>query len=221
MRLLEWFLDLVFPPRCPYCHRVVDTRQDPPCPDCQQRLPWSPGASGIQEVELTAGCVSPLYYREGAREAVHRFKFKNCPGYASPFAFLMTQAVRDAWPDLVFDRVTWVPISKKRYHKRGYDQSQLLAKELALRLGIPAVPLLEKTRHTPPQSRQTDPGARRVNALDAYAPLGEMPEGATVLLVDDVVTTGATLSECARVLRTAGVEKVYCVTLARGGGSED
>lgn len=215
-KMLEGLLDLLFPPKCPFCHRVMEDGQRYLCARCQKSLPWSPGPLGMQTVEFTAGCVSPLYYREGVRDGVRRFKFQNCPGYAGAFGMLTAQAVRDAWDGEGFDVVTWAPLSQKRLRKRGYDQARLLAEEVARRLEVPARALLVKPRNNPEQSGQESDGLRRVNVMDAYEAVpGAEIAGQTVLLVDDVVTTGSTLAECARILRSAGAAKVYCAAFAR------
>ena len=115
-----------------------------------------------------------------------------------------------------FDCVTWAPLSRKRRRERGYDQGELLARAMAKRLGLPAAATLVKARHTQPQSGLDSAEARRANALGAYAILnGAEVAGKRVLLADDVVTSGATLSECARTLLEAGAEFVWCVTLAQ------
>lgn len=215
-RWLAPLLALLFPPKCPFCHRLLPDGAGPLCPRCQQSLPWTGGHDRERAVEFTAGCVSPLLYRDSVRESVHRFKFGSCPGYAALYGTLMAQAVTDRWPDTRFDAVTWVPLSRRRRRRRGYDQARLLAEAVAGQLGVPALPLLVKCRHTPAQSLQADEAGRRVNVLNAYRLLpGAQPEGRTLLLCDDVVTTGSTLSECARILRTAGAGAVHAVTLAR------
>lgn len=213
----EGLLDLLFPPKCPFCRRLLPARAALWCGACQRTLPWTSGPLREQRVEFTAGCVSPLYYRDTVRDSLHRYKFHNCTGYAELYGLLMAQAVRDTWPDTVFDAVTWVPLSRRRRRRRGYDQAMLLARALSQRLSLPVEPTLRKTRHTPAQSGQPDHGARRVNVMNAYQARPDADlRGKTLLLCDDVVTTGATLSECARMLRMAGAEKVYAVTLARG-----
>ncbi len=216
--MLDRLLDLLFPPKCPFCHRIIDRGEGLYCSDCQKELPWAVGKQGEQKPEFTAGCLSPLFYREGVREAVHRYKFQNCPGYAKAFGLLMSQAVEDGWPKVSFDLVTWVPLSKRRLRARGYDQARLLAEEIGERLCLPVESALQKVRHTPAQSGQAGEASRLANVLDAYALAeGAQVKGKTLLLVDDVATTGATLGECARILRTAGAKAVYCVTLARAG----
>lgn len=167
-----------------------------------------PAHGGIfRGVRLSPGLPGPV------REAVHRYKFSGSRSYARPFGQLMAQCVRDQL-DGRFDCVTWAPLSARRLRQRGYDQARLLAEEAARVLEVPALPLLSKTRDTPPQSGLEEAGQRRANVLGVYrAP--DAAAGLRVLLADDVVTTGSTLSECARTLLTAGAAEVVCVTLAQ------
>ena len=114
------------------------------------------------------------------------------------------------------DLLTWAPLSRKRLRERGYDQAELLARTAGRALDLPAAALLQKRRHTQPQSGLEEESDRRANALGAYELLpGGKLEGKRVLLVDDVVTSGATLSECGRVLLQRGAAAVYCLTLAQ------
>lgn len=215
MKLLDDLLDLLFPPKCPFCQSILETPADPVCPACQKSLPWLVGRAGERKVDFTQGCCSPLAYRGAVREAIHRYKFSGVRAYARPFGLLMAQCVQDR-PEMAADLVTWAPLSRKRRRERGYDQGELLARAMAKRLGLPAVPTLVKARHTQPQSGLDSAEARRANALGAYALLpGADVAGRRVLLADDVVTSGATLSECARTLLEAGAAEVWCVTLAQ------
>ena len=214
-------LDLLFPPKCPFCTKLLEEGQDLLCPDCQRDLPWTQGAQGERKPEFVDLCVAPLWYDDKVRHAHHRYKFSGVRAYTWTHAALMAQCVEDHLPGR-FDVVTWVPLSRWRLWRRGYDQSRLLAERLALKLGVPCEHLLKKTRHTKAQSGLKGESERRANVLGAY----EMYPGVQamrkrVLLVDDVVTTGATLSECARVLRTAGAAGVVCVTLAAAGKDRD
>ena len=215
MKLLDDLLDLLFPPKCPFCQSILETPADPVCPACQKSLPWLVGRAGERKVDFTQGCCSPLAYRGAVREAIHRYKFSGVRAYVRPFGLLMAQCVQDR-PEMAADLVTWAPLSRKRRRERGYDQGELLARAMAKRLGLPAVPTLVKARHTQPQSGLDSAEARRANALGAYALLpGADVAGRHVLLADDVVTSGATLSECARTLLEAGAAEVWCVTLAQ------
>ena len=114
-----------------------------------------------------------------------------------------------------FDGVCWVPVSKKRRKSRGYDQSELLARVIAKKLSLPLVPALQKHAERGPQSQLKDAAQRRSNASGAFSVLpGADVSGKTLLLIDDIVTTGATLSECCRVLKGAGAARVDCAAFA-------
>lgn len=212
--MLSALLDLLFPPKCPFCGKLLEHRQDLVCANCQRDLPWVIGPQGEQKGEFFALCTAPVWYQEQVRNSHHRYKFSGVRAYAGPYAELMAQCVKDRLAGK-FDVITWVPIHRRRRWMRGYDQSELLARKLAGRLDMPCEPLLKKVRHTKAQSGVKGESARRANALGAYILRSDAQvEGKRVLLVDDVMTTGATLSECARILRTAGAVQVFCVTLA-------
>lgn len=206
-------LDLVFPPKCPFCGRLVDHCLIPVCPVCQRELPWLTGKEAEGHGEFFAVCLSPLAYRDQVRQAVHRYKFGGRSGYAGALGILMAQCAQDHLKELP-QVVTWVPVSRRRLRRRGYDQSRLLAQSVARTLGLPVQRLLRKTLDNPAQSGLSGESERRANVLGVYESVGET-QGRRVLLVDDVVTTGATLSECARTLRTAGAAQVVCLTLTR------
>lgn len=220
MRVGEALLDLLFPPKCPFCQRLLHDPRAPLCPNCQASLPWLTGRAGERRVDFTQGCWSPLAYQAQVREAVQRYKFAPAPAYGRPFGLLMAQCARDQGVEA--ELVTWAPLSKKRRRKRGFDQGELLARTVGECLALPVLPLLEKSRHTVPQSSLPDGAARRANALGAYSLLpGGRIEGRRVLLVDDVVTSGTTLSECARLLCQGGAKQVLCLTLAQAGEGGD
>lgn len=216
MSISSVLLDLLFPPKCPFCGRLLEEGQALLCPDCQRDMPWTQGKAGEHKGEFFR-CVAPLWYRDKVRHSHHRYKFFGVRAHAGPYVTLMAQCVSDRL-DGEFDLITWVPISRRRLRKRGYDQSRLLAQGLAPELNVPCRQLLRKVRHTKPQSSLKGESARRANVLGAYAMCREVQvAGKRILLVDDVMTTGATLSECARILRTAGAAQVVCVTLAMAG----
>ena len=140
------------------------------------------------------------------RDSIRRYKFKGRQGYHKTYGRLVAQCVRDHLAGR-YDLITWVPLSDRRRRERGYDQAFLLSGAAAL-----------KGRNTQAQSGLSDDAARRANVLGAYTIVDpELVEGKRVFLIDDVVTTGSTLSECARVLRSAGAAEVLCATLARAG----
>ena len=215
MKLWEWFLDLLFPQKCPFCQKILDDPRSPLCPDCQGKLPWLSGAEACRQVEGTAGCLSPLAYRDGVPEAVRRYKFPGNPSYGRPFGLLMAQCAGDNLKEPV-DLVTWVPLSRKRLRRRGYDQAELLARAACRAWDTQPVRLLRKTVNNPSQTSRKDAAARRENVKDAYEAVDAAQiAGHRILLVDDVCTTGSTLLECIRVLKEAGAASVVCAALAR------
>lgn len=154
------------------------------------------------------------------RESIHRYKFQDRSGYSGYYGHLLAQCVTDHLTGM-YDLITWVPLSAKRLKKRGYDQAMLLAMAAALELDDVAVETLRKARDTEAQSGLKDRSARRANVLGAYEVIDpELIAGKRILLIDDVVTTGSTLSECARTLRTFGASDVVCASLTRAGGEK-
>lgn len=214
-RILTALLDLIFPPRCVFCGRLLDTGEEELCNSCQKNLPWLTGAAAEQRSLWFDRCVSPLAYRDAVRDSLRRYKFQGRRWYCRIYGRLMAQCVQDHLAGQ-YDLITWAPLSAKRKRKRGYDQAYLLAAHMAAELGGQAVPTLRKVRHTAAQSGLNDDGARRKNVQDAYEILDPARiAGKRVLLVDDIVTTSSTLSACAQVLTQAGAAEVICVTAAR------
>ena len=215
-RPLGALLDLLFPPRCVFCRRLLHRGEEGICPHCQQELPWALGAEAEQTGEFFSLCASPLWYQDQVRASFHRYKFKGVRGYSRTYGRLVAQCVQDHLAGR-YDLITWVPLSRARLRQRGYDQAMLLASAAALALDDVAAETLCKVRDTEAQSGLgKNDASRRANVLSAYQVTDPaLVEGRRVLLIDDIVTTGSTLSECARVLRTAGATDVVCAALAR------
>ena len=155
------------------------------------------------------------YYRDDVRNSIRRFKFRNARGYGNFYAKMMALRLKSQPFNGTIDVITWVPVSTRRRLRRGYDQAQLIAKALSKELDIPAVRGLKKTRHTPAQSGIKDASARRANVFNSYK--GINPSAFTdkrVLLVDDIITTGATASECAKMLHVSGATHIYLAAVA-------
>lgn len=213
---VEVLLDLLFPPKCVFCRRLLRKGEEGLCASCRTSLPWTHGEEAEQHPEFVSLCVSPLWYQGNVRASFHRYKFQGSRGYAKAYGRLVAQCVREHLAGR-YDLITWVPLSPERLKKRGYDQAMLLAMAAALELGDVAVETLRKVRDTGAQSGLgKDDSARQANVLGAYQVVDpELAEGRQVLLIDDVITTGSTISECARTLRSAGAAGVVCATLAR------
>jgi len=208
------FLDILFPPKCVFCSRILSKGDDGWCGKCTESLPFADN-HGRQGGEYFDFCISPLYYRGVVRKSILRFKFRGFTAYAEAYGKFLAECIQEN-PDVGYDYVSWVPLSNKRERSRGYDQAMLLALATALELGDVAVEMLEKQRDVQAQSELGGIEERSANISGAYAALDpELIDGKCILLIDDVITTGSTLSECARVLLEAGAIRVVCATLAR------
>lgn len=214
-RLWERFLDLLFPPKCVFCRALLAEHEGDLCARCRRELPWISGQPSEQKQEFIALAVCPLWYEDAVRASFHRYKFHGRTCYAGPYGRLVADCARTHLSSSC-DLVTWVPLSRRRRRERGYDQAERIARTVAAELELPLLSTLEKIRDTRPQSGLTENSARRANVLGAYRCINSgAVEGKRVLLIDDVLTSGATASECARILRTAGAKTVFCATLAR------
>ena len=208
-------MDLFFPPKCAFCGKILTSVDDAWCSGCVESLPFTLG-SGRQEGEYYDFCVSPLFYKDAVRKSILRFKFKGASAYADVYGRILADCIREN-PDINYEVISWVPLSSKRERSRGYDQAMLLALATALRLNDVAIETLKKPRDVQAQSELSGIEERNANISGAYeATDPELIEGKCVLLIDDIVTTGSTLSECAKVLLSAGAARVVCAALARG-----
>ena len=210
----EKLLDLLFPPRCPFCRAILKDHETLLCGRCRKELPWTCGAAQKQSFRHVESCVSPLYYEGDVRRSLLRYKFGGLSVYAPKYAELMCGCIERN--GLSFDLISWTPLGRKRLRKRGYDQAKLLACELSERLEKPCAQLLIKTKDNPPQSGTGSAEKRRANVSGVYRVTEPgLVKDRRILLVDDIVTTGATISECAKELKTAGAKCVCAATLSR------
>ncbi len=215
MGIILNILDLFFPPKCIFCGKFLQKGTDCLCEKCLKGLPFTKGAQATQKGDFYDECVSPLLYEGDVRKSILRFKFKGATAYADCYGKLMAACIREHLSGK-YDLITWVPLSVKRAKTRGYDQAMLLALAVALELDDVAVETLVKTAHVQAQSTITDKETRRANVSGAYELKDkELIDGKRILLIDDIITTGSTLSECARMLLLSGAEAVVCATLAR------
>ena len=209
-RMLEW----LFPGKCVLCRKILQKEETDLCRACRANQPEYP--YGKKKVTRIADLTAVWMYEGNVRRSIHRYKFNGVRHYADVYGRLLAMRIlRDLRPA---DVITWVPISRRRLRKRGYDQVELLAKAMGGELGIPTEKLLEKFRDNRANSGLKTPAERRANVLGVYrAAAPDRIAGKRVLLLDDIVTTGATASECARVLLTAGAEEVLVAAVAAAG----
>jgi ComF family protein len=226
-------LDLVFPPLCPVCERLLGAgRRDPLCGVCWANLeriapPWCRCCGVPLGIDgLCGACRSrrprfayaraALRYGDLAREAIHAFKFGGRRTLADPLGDLLAGLGLSALPGAAPDVLVPVPLHPRRARERGYNQALLLARRLERAWGVPVVAdALRRAVATQPQA-DLDAAARKRNVRNAFAVnYPELVAGRHVVLVDDVLTTGATAGECAMSLRRAGAATVGVLTVAR------
>lgn len=210
--MLHKFLLLIYPPKCILCKKLLAKDETDLCHTCRKETPEF--KKSRLRFSFVAGWTSVWYYKDNVRSSIHRFKFRNRRHYAKAYGrILAVKLEKDGFRD--FDILTYVPVSLLRQLWRGYDQVELICNALGQELNVTSERCLEKIRNTPPQSGIKDVARRRANVLGAYKCLCPADvKGKRILLLDDVITTGATVSECARVLLTAGAAEVRCASVA-------
>lgn len=227
-------IELIYPPRCPSCSRL--TVDGDFCSRCARLLPaigphicrrcGKPAAASIDDCRECRG--RPLHfdnaravwvYENLARDVIHAYKFANqkslAPALARYLAPLIKTGEPETRPKVPSPLITWVPLTRRKTWRRGYNQAKLLAVNLAEQTGLPAAALLKRNRTTEDQN-QLNGQARRTNVKGAFSPIDPArTAGAAIILVDDVYTTGSTANECSKALKEAGAASVQVVTLAR------
>lgn len=211
--LTELFLDLLFPPKCMLCGVLLQDEEQTLCGKCIcSDLPEFTEKS--REVSFFEDCVAAFYYETPISDSILRLKFHGMQTFVEQYAVWLSVLVKDRLAGK-YDLISWVPCSRRRVWARGFDQAELLAKALAKALETEAVCTLKKIRHNRKQSRTADAARRRANVLGAYkVPNPEQIRGKRILLIDDVLTTGATMSECGKMLQLAGSGKLVCAVIA-------
>ncbi len=203
----EWFcancvasLQLIRPPLCARCGQATDDTA--PCTSCRMH-PLPDALTGLRAVAR---------YQGGLRQAIHALKYEQIAVLAEPLGTLLADYLKVQ--ALAVNLIVPVPLHPAREEERGYNQSALLAKVISQRASIPLdTRIIVRGRDTPPQVGLGE-SERRANMVGAFRCLGRL-DGAQVLIVDDVCTTGATLSECAVALKAAGAVTIWGLTLAR------
>ena len=233
-RIKERVAEAVYPRRCPLCGSTLN-RNERICSKCSRDVRFinRPVCRLCGRPLYTCSCrkgdyafirnVSPLVYTKSAKKGIHRMKFSDSPYSCVYFGKLMANSVRLEYLDsgVRIDCVIGVPMHKDEVMVRGYNQAILLARTVADEIGVPLLNrILIKTTRTHPQ--HTLPfSERRKNISGVFAVSApEMIRGKTVLLCDDVATSGSTLNECARTLLNAGAKAVFCVTATISIASE-
>jgi len=231
-------LNIFFPNRCAIClDQTVSWSADPLCAECKDRMELNDGAAcrvcgepidgaSPQDFRLCGECrINPppfdqtlfsLYYEENTKKLIRQFKFRGKAGLAGAIAALMSARLNRELDMETVDIVIPLPLHFLRLFKRGYNQSYLLAGRIAKTFGLPlGWDVLVKTKNSAPQSLLKK-SERQKNIRKVFAVVRpETVSGKNVLLVDDLMTTGATLREAAGALKKAGARTVACSVAAR------
>jgi len=222
--MLARLLDLFLPPRCGGCGRLGSlycdrcrsrTRrlEEPTCRRCGVEVEHARSSCACRgRIRSLTRLRSAAAYEGPLEKAIHRFKYEGRRPLAYPLALLLAE--RLAVEGLAAEAVTWVPLHPARRRRRGYNQAELLGRELARLWDLPTVEGLERLRDTPPQVG-LDRLRRPANVGGAFAWSGRQLGRRALLLIDDVATTGATLDACAGALKAAGSGPVVGLTVAR------
>lgn len=221
----DTLLWMFFTNHCRYCNKVIG-KDEILCAQCNNNLPLIKEEKckycGVEKIRCDCkkhrmeydGISAPFYYEDGIKECVHLLKFSGKEFLARNLSEAMAESVKEDFKGIEFDFICFVPFSKMNKITRKYNPSQLLAEHLSQDLKIPINPVLLKLFENENQ-RNLNMTERTGNVFGVYdIKEGIDVRGKTILLVDDVKTTGATLNNCAAILKIRGAKKVYCVTAA-------
>ena len=219
--------DMLFPHYvCPFCE--VETYNGEVCGECMKLViePKYCKKCGEHISEDTNICIqckdyerffdqnfSCYHYKDSVTHAIQKFKFSGAKYLSIDFAKIFAKRFADMNIDI--DIVTFVPSTKRKIKSRGYNQAEEMAKEFAKLVNIPCLNLLVKTKETAEQ-KELSRKERLENLIDSIAVADKWQvKGKNILVIDDIFTTGATISACAKALKKAGATKVYALTLAK------
>jgi len=203
--MLRALLDLVFPPSCTVCRRGGP---DPLCPDCFSQIKFMKPHLGVH-------CAAE--YQGVMRDAIHQMKFRKKRKLAEPLGVLMVKYISRS-PALAMEEVDClvpVPLHRRRLRERGFNQAELLGKVVSRYYEKPVVNALVRVKDT--RAQFALPRAERLTNIKGAFRVADYRavEKKNVLLVDDIYTTGATLSECGRMLKAAGASRIEILSLSR------
>ncbi len=210
-RTFGFVADLVFVPLCPVCREPA---KNGACPECQKRLDaaFSPCEFFRREMEFDAGISAFDFRQSDVRALVYCLKRRGTKNSLVAAGDAIYRAVSGNPDYLSADLITWVPRDKKALRRFGFDQARLLAEYLSSRCRKEAKQLVFRTGKAKMQ-KTLDVGGRRLNVKNKFI-CPEKVFGGEVILIDDMVTSGATVNEVSRELKEAGFDKVFVLSLA-------
>ncbi len=212
MRWLDAVTEWLFPRKCVLCQKLLKREEMDLCHGCRLDAPEFSGRAG--RIPYISRVTALWHYEGDVRHSLLRYKFYNVRSLAQGYGRLLAMKILQDDAENV-DVITWVPVSRQRRKKRGYDQVELIAKAACQELDRPLECCLIKHTDTKPNSSLSSSAERRANVIGVYhTAQGASVKGKRILLLDDIVTTGATASECARVLLSSGAKEVRLAAVA-------
>lgn len=206
--------NLLFPLKCPICDEIIP--REGFCRECKQKLDFLQDCGRVKREHIAEGRVLLKY--ETVAPALYRFKYGGRREYAGCFAAEMAEELGMLINGWNADGIMGVPLHKKRQRKRGYNQAALLAKELSKCLGIPFYDnLVKRVKNTIPL-KELNAAERQNNLKKAFKLCQNDVKLNTIIIVDDIYTTGQTVEEIAKLLCHAGTDKIYVLAVAGGEG---
>lgn len=235
-RLRTRLENLFFPPKCIFCGKLLPPttkREEAVCTECEKKLPYCVDVlkckschRPIPEGVYCDACrkhpqkpyerlTAAYLYRDRVKRSIARFKRERYQSYGAVYARHLCAVISYECKDLTFDLVLPVPARKARLHTEGYNQAASLARMVAKEMGIPYGGELLRQKEERQKQSELTAVQRWLNTQDNILVTGQKKiQGKTILLIDDVCTTGATMFACALALRLAGAKAVYCVAAA-------
>lgn len=202
---LNSLLDLVFPPRCEVCK---ERSAEALCPACFEQIRFMKPQLGVYSASVYEGVI---------KTSLHRFKFQKRKNLAEPLGILLVKYLSQTlnFNMKEIEGIIPVPLHPKRLRERGYNQVELLARVISKYFERPVISVLERIKNTHPQFDLPREG-RRENIKGAFRVADHRPVyNRRLLLLDDIYTTGSTMTECCKTLKIAGAKQVEILTLAR------
>lgn len=218
--IFSFILSLIYPNKCLLCNKVIVKNKEHLCNLCRKSLKVDTKIRYFERLYDSNGntikCISPFEYTGNIKNAIWRFKFRGYKNYSEFFAKMIARELEINFKNVKVDYITFVPLRKDRKRDRGYNQAQCLALDLSRKTGISCKDLLTKVKKTKIQ-HELSLVYRRENVKGAFAVKTTEKlnvENKIVLICDDIITSGSTLYECAKVLLENGAKSVYCCTVA-------
>lgn len=211
-RIYKLFRSFFYPERCPYCYKRIEYNKIA-CDECRGQFPKT---YSINYAKGGYICCSPFFYQGIFADAIKRLKFNQFTQSSEKLAAVLEDCVRKSYSIEEIDLITFVPMHRKDYSDRGYNQAELLAKDLARKLKITCEKTLIKHKRTAPQHECLSSAKRRDNVKGAYKVIEKKKpklKGKTILVIDDILTTGYTMGECCKTLEKCSNSRVICATV--------